>query len=151
MPGKVHLGSREAALAIWHERLRAAPTLADQPRGEAWRGTVDEHRFAAALSWGSPRARHVAAAFADAASFGVDARVVASVLRSIPGELGHGAREVPLAARAIVPTPSVLRRLGPRPTERGAHAAWQLRADELVRTRSELSAPERSLSARLVR
>ena len=151
VPDKVHLGSREAALAIWHERLRTAPTLADEQRGEARCGVVDEHRFAAALSWGTPRARHVAAAFANAASFGVDARVVATVLRSIAVELGHGAREVPLAPRAIMPAPSVLRRLGPRPTERGAHAAWQLRADDLGRSLSDLSVPERALTARLVR
>jgi conjugative relaxase-like TrwC/TraI family protein len=105
--------------------------------------TLNEHRFAGILA-GSPdgaaRRRDVVAAFATAAPGGADA-VALDRLTDLwvphpdgPEELGVAERAHPL--RSLVPGPSHLRALGPRPLELSAHEVWREAAQTMNAYRS---------------
>ena len=115
--------SRSEALGIWEERKRRAPLLEDAPRFDRSARHVDEHR-AGALLYGRPLlARHVVESVAMAATAGISAEAIATVLAQSGSALGRGIAEVELSSN-VVPTWRALKELGPRPTDRTQLTEW---------------------------
>ena len=89
---------------------------------------LDEHRYAAVISvtpHGGARRRDVVVAFGAAASDGVDAVSLNHLVSHwVPANGSVGVAE-PLHARSsVVPANHLLRALGPRPSDAGAHDVW---------------------------
>ena len=134
-PAKVPVSSRRELLALWQERRRVAPQIADLDRTALRAGVVDEHRFASILFERARPARAVVAAFAEAAGGGVEGSLARGNVARLDVELGHGIAERSLAPRAVIPSQRAVRLLGPRPTNRGSLEAWWRRSESLERSR----------------
>ena len=89
---------------------------------------LDEHRYAAVISvtpHGGARRRDVVVAFGAAALDGVDAASLDHLVGHwVPATSSVGVAEPLYARRAVVPANHLLRALGPRPSDPGAHDVW---------------------------
>ena len=89
---------------------------------------LDEHRYAAVISvtpHGGAQRRDVVVAVGAAASDGVEAASLDHLVNHwIPAKSSVGVDEPVYARRAVVPANHLLRALGPRPSDAGAHDVW---------------------------
>jgi hypothetical protein len=131
VPQKVSLSRREAE-AIWAARARLAPEMEGRERRTPRADVIDEHRFSGVLYDRAIRSRDVVEAWTSAAGGGIESSVVALALADVPGALGRGRFERPIARSDVQPSQSMLRALGPRPTQSGELAAWWQRRDHLL-------------------
>lgn len=135
--------------AEWHRRARsagvehavAAGVLGGRAPGEEpARPTLDERRFAAALGGtfhGGVTRRQAVAAWADALEQGADRVAIERCVEEI-GPWGHevGVSERQRPPRQVIPSPHVLRVLGPRPCEPSRLSTWLEAARTLDHYRS---------------
>jgi conjugative relaxase-like TrwC/TraI family protein len=89
---------------------------------------LDEHRYAAVISvtpHGGARRRDVVIAFGAAASGGVPATSLEHLVGHwVPSGSSVGVAEPLHSHRAVMPADHLLRALGPRPSDAGAHDVW---------------------------
>ncbi len=127
---KLHWTRRDA-LERWGDSLsRFVPQGAVAPPRE--RGTIDEHAFAGALEGvDAPRRRHLVAAWADAAVYGLRAADLDPSLDALYPQLreSRGIRDPSLGLGEARMTAAVRER-GPRPLERGDVTRWLQRSRE---------------------
>jgi conjugative relaxase-like TrwC/TraI family protein len=147
----------------WHERAETlgalAPTFERQANGmrlpAAGRGAgpgpvpaLDEHRFAAALyaaEHRSPTRRDAVAAWAAALAPGAPVVAVERCIGLlVPDGAGVGVAEPSLRRRDLVPTPHLVRALGPRPGDPAAFGVWQGAAAAIDRYRARWSLDQSS-------
>jgi conjugative relaxase-like TrwC/TraI family protein len=104
------------------DRLTALGNSSVRPR------VIDEHRYAAVISLtphGGARRRDVVVAFGAAATDGVDAVSLNHLVSHwVPATCSVGVAEPLFPRRGVVPSNHLLRALGPRPSEVGAHEVW---------------------------
>ena len=128
-PPKEFVPSRAAALELWRDRARFDLLLDGRPRRHGSIGFLDEHRFAGEIHRIVPRARDVVMQLANSALSGIESSVIARVMQDLQtSTLGHGPQEHPLSPKQVLPPPSVIRQLGPRPTNRIAFESWSTRS-----------------------
>jgi len=107
--------SREDLERRWRDQERIVDDLAEQVIAPA-RPYVDEHRFAAAVDVGGFRPREIVAALCDAAASGLSASTIEYLRQSWPQGQERGVYEQALLRERCVPSPTLLRALGPRPS-----------------------------------
>lgn len=125
----------------WGRRARAAGEPLDVGRlsgpsiAPPSQRVLDEHRYAAVIAstpHGGVRRRDVVVAVGTAAPDGVLAPSLARVVgRWAPGDGSVGVAEPLHPRRTVVPANHVLRELGPRPTDAGAHDVWMDAAEAI--------------------
>jgi conjugative relaxase-like TrwC/TraI family protein len=119
------------ARAVGHDRSQREAVLG--PRGpDVASRSLDEHRFAATLSWtpdGAARRRDVVAAFSAAAVDGIEAASVerlTDLWTPSPSERADiGVAEEIRTLRSVVPGGHLFNALGPRPIDPVDHAVWR--------------------------
>ncbi|HUC05649.1 MAG TPA: MobF family relaxase, partial [Acidimicrobiales bacterium] len=129
--------------ALWRDKTHslgvdAADVVHDvtHRRRPVYGPALDEHRYGSAL-WasadGAARRRDVVAAFGAAAVPGADVGVLERLTDLwVPPSgagTGSGVREPALALRSVMPSPGVLRTLGPRPIDPQGHHVWKSAAN----------------------
>jgi conjugative relaxase-like TrwC/TraI family protein len=121
-------------VAEWGRRARAAGApldlgdLSGRAIGSRSPKAFDEHRYAAAIAGtphGGARRRDVVVAFEVAAPDGVLSPTLERLVGHwAPGDGSVGVAEPLHPRRTVVPAHHLLRALGPRPTDAGAHEIW---------------------------
>jgi conjugative relaxase-like TrwC/TraI family protein len=129
----------EGLTETWGQRARAlgvaTSELTDVLGQRAEAQSFNEHHFAAVLSVapdGGARRRDVIAAFGAAARNGAPADVLENLTDMwVPPTNRVGVSENVLQRRHVVPGSYLLRPLGPRPVDPGAHSVWRAAAREI--------------------
>ena len=101
---------------------------------------IDEYRFSSALETSGFRPREIVAALGNAAAGGMSRQAMEYAVKAWSTQAGRGIYEESLLRAAVIPSPSLLRVLGPRPTDLIALDRWErarLGVDRNDRSRSE--------------